>query len=79
MDKYELRAREVLKGHVSLVLDVAAFGRACAREAFEEAAKEVDAYWKFDRYQQPLASWHEKNHLIEKVLLAKAAALAEKA
>lgn len=36
-----------------------------AADAFEEAAKEVDAYWKFSDYQQPLSSWHDKQDLLE--------------
>lgn len=31
----------------------------------EEIIELIDKYWRFDDYQQPMSSWHEKQDLIE--------------
>lgn len=33
----------------------------------EEIIKLIDAYWRFDKYQMPMSSWHDKQDLIEAV------------
>lgn len=27
----------------------------------------IDSYWKFDSYQQPISSWHDKQDLLDEV------------
>lgn len=37
----------------------------------EDILQLIDSYWKFDEYQQPISSWHDKQDLlkaIEKIL-----------
>ena len=39
-DEYEEQARKILGGYKSLVPDVAAFGRECAANAYDQAVKD---------------------------------------
>jgi hypothetical protein len=37
----------------------------------EEIIKLINAYWKFDEYQQHLSTWHDKQDLIDAVMKVK--------
>lgn len=44
-----------------------AMERATNRKDENEIITLIDSYWKFDNNQQPAASWHEKQNLLEAV------------
>jgi len=37
----------------------------------EEIIRLINAYWKFDNYQQHLSTWHDKQDLLEAIRQAK--------
>jgi|GEM_PF-6650245 len=36
-------------------------------EHYRKVIELIDAYWKFDDQQQPIASWHDKQDLIKAI------------